>query len=157
MSDEQQLSDGWKVQDYAPGEGLAIGVHQPSHADGDWLGIPVPGDVHRALISAGRIPDPYYDRNESACAWMEEREWWYRLTFAFSLAIHCPSESSCWRSWRGVRAAAGKGVVVGPGAPCPTCPPKTPLELWAEVDYLQWWYRGGSSFPLVTAVFISAA
>ena len=81
MSDEQQLSDGWKVQDYAPGEGLAIGVHQPSHADGDWLGIPVPGDVHRALISAGRIPDPYYDRNESACAWMEEREWWYRLTF----------------------------------------------------------------------------
>src|SRR5205085_1634195 len=26
--------------------------------------------------------------------------------------------------------------------PCPTCPPKTPLELWAEVDYLQWWYRG---------------
>jgi hypothetical protein len=39
---------------------------------------------------------------------------------------------------------------------CTTCPDvptahRTALELWAEVDYLQWWYRGGSSFPLVTS------
>jgi beta-mannosidase len=89
MSDEQQLSDGWKVQDYAPGEGLTIGVHQASHADGEWLDVPVPGDVHRVLISAGRIADPYYDRNESACAWMEEREWWYRLT-----SFNAPAEAA---------------------------------------------------------------
>jgi beta-mannosidase len=75
------LSDGWKVQDFAPGEGLAAGAHQSGHADHGWLDIPVPGDVHRVLISTGRIPDPFYDRNETACAWMEEREWWYRLAF----------------------------------------------------------------------------
>ena len=31
------------------------------------------------LIAAGRIPDPFYAENETACAWIEEREWWYRL------------------------------------------------------------------------------
>ncbi|MBV9546045.1 MAG: glycoside hydrolase family 2 protein [Chloroflexi bacterium] len=75
------LSDGWKVQDFAPGEGLAAGAHQPHYMDADWLRIPVPGDVHRVLIAAKRIPDPFFDYNETACAWMEEREWWYRLTF----------------------------------------------------------------------------
>ena len=81
VSHVQHLAAGWKVHDFAPGEGLALGVHQPGHVDSDWLDIPVPGDVHRALIAAGRIADPYYDRNESACAWMEQREWWYRLAF----------------------------------------------------------------------------
>ncbi len=80
-SPAHRLSEGWKVKDFPPGEGLTAGAHQPGHADRDWLAIPVPGDVHRLLISAGRIPDPFYDRAETACAWMEEREWWYRLTF----------------------------------------------------------------------------
>jgi beta-mannosidase len=71
----------WKVGDFAPGEGLERGAHLPDYADSDWLEIAVPGDVHRTLIAAGRIPDPFYDQNESACAWMERREWWYRLTF----------------------------------------------------------------------------
>src|SRR6266568_1533351 len=81
VSQAHRLPEGWKVQDFPPGGGLTAGAHQPRHADGDWLGIAVPGDVHRTLIAAGRIPDPFYDRNETACAWMEEREWWYRLTF----------------------------------------------------------------------------
>ncbi len=37
------------------------------------------GDVHRTLIDSGRIPDLFYDRNETACAWMKEREWWYMI------------------------------------------------------------------------------
>ncbi len=37
--------------------------------------------MHRTLLRAGRIEDPFYDRNESGCAWIEQREWWYRLTF----------------------------------------------------------------------------
>jgi beta-mannosidase len=79
-SPTERLSDGWKIQDFAPGEGLAAGAHA-GYSDDAWLSIPVPGDVHRVLIDAGRIPDPFYDRNETACAWMEQREWWYRLTF----------------------------------------------------------------------------
>ena len=70
----------WGFQDYAPGEGLALGAQSARFADEAWLPIAVPGDVHRALLDAGRIPDPFYDRNEEQVAWMEDREWWYRAT-----------------------------------------------------------------------------
>jgi beta-mannosidase len=71
----------WRLHDFAPGAGLTAGAHDAGFADDDWLPISVPGDVHRTLLAAGRIEDPYYDRNESACAWMEDREWWYRVAF----------------------------------------------------------------------------
>lgn len=74
-----RLADGWKVCDFEPGAGLAAGAHLTQHAIDDWLDVPVPGDVHRVLIAANRIPDPFYDQNETACGWMEQREWWYRV------------------------------------------------------------------------------
>ena len=78
----EPLVESALVRDFAPGEGLASGAADPSVATADgWLAVTVPGDVHRALVDAGRIEDPFYDRNEDACAWMEEREWWYRLGF----------------------------------------------------------------------------
>jgi beta-mannosidase len=73
--------DAWRLQDFAPGDGVRAGANTEAFDDGDWLPIEVPGDVHRTLLAAARIDDPYYDRNESACAWMEEREWWYRVRF----------------------------------------------------------------------------
>jgi beta-mannosidase len=76
-----QLETGWKLRDFVPGEGVGAGAHLTDHADQEWLPIAVPGDVHRTLIDAGRIADPFYADNETACAWMEQREWWYRLTF----------------------------------------------------------------------------
>jgi beta-mannosidase len=63
-----------EVCDFAPGEGAA-------DAAGEWIPVDVPGDVHTALVAAGRIEHPFYDRNEDDCAWMEEREWWYRARF----------------------------------------------------------------------------
>jgi beta-mannosidase len=75
------MFESWKVQDFAPGEGREQGAFKEDFPDQDWLDISVPGDVHRALISAGRILDPFYDRNETSVAWMEEREWWYRVKF----------------------------------------------------------------------------
>ena len=44
----------------------------------DWLPATVPGGVHEALLAAGRIADPYFDRNEVSVRWVEERDWWYR-------------------------------------------------------------------------------
>jgi beta-mannosidase len=44
----------------------------------DWLPAAVPGGVHEALLAAGRIADPYFDRNEDAARWVEGRDWWYR-------------------------------------------------------------------------------
>jgi beta-mannosidase len=65
-----------RVRDFAPGEGA------PDFDGG--VEVPVPGDLHTALIEAGRIPHPFLDRNEDEVAWMEEREWWYRMRFAAS-------------------------------------------------------------------------
>jgi beta-mannosidase len=75
------LFDQWRLHDFVPGEGLAADAQAESYRDDDWLPIAVPGDVHRTLLAAGRIDDPFYAENERACAWMEEREWWYRLRF----------------------------------------------------------------------------
>lgn len=71
----------WKLADFASGAGLAAGAHAPAFDDQNWLPTTVPGDVHTTLIAAGRIDDPFYDRNEAGCAWMETREWWYRTSF----------------------------------------------------------------------------
>ncbi len=75
------LNGTWKLHDFAPGAGIIAGAHTPDYADVDWIPVDVPGDVHSALIAAGRIEDPFYSTNEFACAWVEEREWWYRLRF----------------------------------------------------------------------------
>ena len=75
------MFDIWKLKDFAPGDGLAQGAFSEGFDDHGWLDIPAPGDVHRALIAAGRIEDPFYDQNEKKCAWIEDREWWYRLRF----------------------------------------------------------------------------
>ena len=75
------MFDLWKLKDFAPGEGLNRKIFAEQVDMDGWIDITAPGDVHQALIEAGRIEDPFYDRNEEKCAWMEEREWWYRLTF----------------------------------------------------------------------------
>jgi beta-mannosidase len=82
----------FKLKDFAPGEGIALGAFAGQFDTGDWIDVPVPGDVHQALIAAGRIPDPFYDRNELDCAWVEEREWWYRSRFTVHQAPLQPDE-----------------------------------------------------------------
>ena len=75
------MFEKWKLQDFAPGEGREKGAFQPDFDDSTWLDIAVPGDVHRTLQAAGRIPDPFYEQNENEVRWIEEREWWYRTWF----------------------------------------------------------------------------
>ncbi len=75
------MLDLWKLKDFDLGEGVANHAYDPALSTEDWIDVPVPGDVHTALIAAGRIEDPYYDTNELDCAWVEDREWWYRTTF----------------------------------------------------------------------------
>ena len=73
----------WKLKDYAPGEGIALAIFSEQVEIDDWIDVSVPGDVHQALITAERIPDPFYDRNEQDSAWIEERECWYRTQFTY--------------------------------------------------------------------------
>ena len=80
------LNDGWKLKDYDPGAGEAAQSHAADQADADWLPAQVPGDVHTSLWAAGRIPDPYYHMNVEQVQWVEDREWWYRLSFVAGAA-----------------------------------------------------------------------
>ena len=43
--------------------------------------ITIPGDVHSALIAAGRIPDPMIGRNETDVQWVGEATWEIRRSF----------------------------------------------------------------------------
>ncbi|PYE27062.1 beta-mannosidase [Rhizobium sp. PP-CC-3A-592] len=45
------------------------------------LTMPVPGDVHSALLAAGIIPDPYVGRNEADVQWVAEQDWVLERTF----------------------------------------------------------------------------
>jgi beta-mannosidase len=76
-----RLLSTWKLQDFGPGEGVAQGAHTAPFDHSGWIDIAAPGDVHRTLIAAGRIADPFHDRGDLECTWMEQREWWYRQTF----------------------------------------------------------------------------
>ena len=41
----------------------------------DGVDMTVPGDGHSALVDAGRLPEPYWGRNEYDCRWVSERDW----------------------------------------------------------------------------------
>ncbi len=70
--------------DAEPGSGVDDVRRRP---ETDWLPATVPGGVHEALLAAGRIADPYFDRNEDGVRWVEERDWWFRTTVPADLVI----------------------------------------------------------------------
>ena len=41
----------------------------------------VPGDVHSALLAAGKTPDPFFGANETNVQWVGERDWTFSLDF----------------------------------------------------------------------------
>ena len=69
----------WTMKDFAPGEASAAN-EVAAGAEG-WLPIDAPGDTYLALHAAGRIPHPFAAENEDACAWVKDREWWWRTRF----------------------------------------------------------------------------
>ena len=71
----------WKVHDYEPSEGFKNNTFSPDFDDSAWPKIAIPGDVHSFLIENKSIDDPFFDRNEDKCRWVEEKEWWHRIQF----------------------------------------------------------------------------
>ena len=45
------------------------------------IDAPVPGDVHEALLSAGRIEEPTAADNVTRLGWIRQQAWWYERTF----------------------------------------------------------------------------
>ena len=64
----RDLSTGWTVSN---------GTHIVS--------LPVPGDVHSALLDSGLIDDPYWRDTETSLDWIHESEW--TATSTFDLAM----------------------------------------------------------------------
>ncbi len=60
------LAGAWTLHDAA---GAAVGP------------MTIPGDVHTALLAAGRIPDPMVGTHEADVQWVAEVEWEIRRTF----------------------------------------------------------------------------
>ena len=58
---------------------------------------PIPGDIHSALIAAGRIPDPMIGTREAEVQWVHETEWEIRRSFDL------PADGAC-RQMAGARA-----------------------------------------------------
>ncbi len=68
------LHEGWTLR-AVPGPQVPAGVA------GRVVPATVPGCVHTDLLSAGLIPDPYLDDNETRLAWIGRTDWVYETTF----------------------------------------------------------------------------
>lgn len=66
IKDRLDLSGDWRLIRLATGESFPA---------------PVPGDTHSALISAGKIPDPYAGMNELEVQWVGREDWAYERSF----------------------------------------------------------------------------
>ncbi len=52
----------------------------------EWLPVCIPGEVHLALLDAGRIPDPFVADNELQVQWVAQKDWEFEGRF------HVPEE-----------------------------------------------------------------
>jgi beta-mannosidase len=81
LRSERSLNGSWELTDRILTFPLANARALAEEAEG-WIPAPVPGDIHQALIAAGRIEEPLIGLNSFDCQWTEERSWWYRKTFS---------------------------------------------------------------------------
>src|SRR5688572_9015468 len=72
---KQHLHENWKVR--AAGDISEV----PASLRAVTLPARVSGCVHTELLRAGKIDDPYLDRNEFAVRWIGHTDWEYRTTF----------------------------------------------------------------------------
>jgi beta-mannosidase len=72
----------WRMKDFDVGAGLDARAFDDDARSAEWVSVSAPGDTYLALHAAGRLPDPFADQNEADCAWVCEREWWWRCDFA---------------------------------------------------------------------------
>ncbi|WP_426445796.1 glycoside hydrolase family 2 protein [Paenibacillus sp. S-38] len=80
-----ELSGLWRLQHFEAGEARPLETASAWLDDRFWMTAEVPGDVHTALIERGLIEDPYYGHQDLKCRWIEQKEWWYRRSFDYTL------------------------------------------------------------------------
>lgn len=83
-------------------------------AGGDTIACPIPGDVYSALLTARKIPDPYFGRNELDVQWPGEKDWIIERTIAVNAEQLARSEA--WLTVEGLDTVAElslNGTVIG--------------------------------------------
>lgn len=80
-----ELSGLWRLQQFEVGQARPLDVAAAWLDDRFWITAKVPGDVHSALIERQLIDNPYFGHNDAKSRWIEQKEWWYRTTFNYSL------------------------------------------------------------------------
>jgi beta-mannosidase len=70
------LSSNWRVK-AAP----AVDFPRPQIQEIEWMPASVPGHVHCDLVANDVIPDPFMDRYEAGCKWIDETDWIYETDF----------------------------------------------------------------------------
>jgi beta-mannosidase len=69
------------------------GAWQLSDAEGGHAcPMPVPGDVHSALLAHGAIPDPFFGANEHVVQWVAHRDWTLRRSFELPAQTLTPTD-----------------------------------------------------------------
>ncbi|MFZ4396248.1 MAG: beta-mannosidase [Kiritimatiellia bacterium] len=89
------LNDTWQLLETPLCSGASAAACLPAAAWDAAIDAVVPGEVHLDLLRHGRIAEPLYDRNAAACAWVEERAWWYRRTFTHDGVAGVRAELVC--------------------------------------------------------------
>jgi beta-mannosidase len=80
-----ELSGLWRLQQFEVGQARPLDVAAAWLDDRFWITAKVPGDVHSALIERQLIDNPYFGHNDAKSRWIEQKEWWYRTTFNYTL------------------------------------------------------------------------
>jgi beta-mannosidase len=83
------LSKNWKICL----DGENPGYHRPQTQDLGWVEAEVPGYVHTDLIRHGVIGDPFVEKQELGCRWIDERDWIYECTFRWSAKEGLPNRA----------------------------------------------------------------
>ncbi|NOU67877.1 glycoside hydrolase family 2 protein [Paenibacillus sp. LMG 31461] len=86
-----ELSGLWRLQQFEVGQVRPLDVAAAWLDDRFWITAKVPGDVHSALIERELIENPYFGHNDAKSRWIEQKEWWYRHSFNYSL-VHGTDE-----------------------------------------------------------------
>lgn len=86
------LTDSWQLKQRDP----ALPIADDFATLEGWIAAPVPGTVHEALLAAGRIPDPFYGRNELDVQWVGEADWLYRCAFTLGEAETAEPAQLCF-------------------------------------------------------------
>lgn len=77
----RSIDTGWEVAQRRPAE---LDLFQKTGGEELWIPAQVPGHVHRDLVRAGVIQDPFHRLGEIGCRWVDEADWTWRTAFEIS-------------------------------------------------------------------------